>query len=166
MKKTSAITINPAASDDHWVSPSGSDCWCKVGELKALILEHDNMVAALETLLCEEHRQAPDLHDQHQDVGGDCLLCTVQKLEKAVYSIPTVQGENATCITGRDGKLELEFPDGSGTGIRDAVPVRDAVLAERERCAAIVLKLVLAGRVADFVASMIRSGVPTEEVRP
>lgn len=33
------IVINPKAPDEHWVSPSGSDTWCTIGQLKGLISE-------------------------------------------------------------------------------------------------------------------------------
>lgn len=37
------ILINPAAPDDFWVSPSGSDVWCKVGQLKHLMTEVERL---------------------------------------------------------------------------------------------------------------------------
>lgn len=49
------IQINPDAPDNWWVSPSGSDCWCTVGQLKILMK------------IAEEYNQ---LH-HHMSEGGD-----------------------------------------------------------------------------------------------
>jgi len=61
------IAINPKAPDDHWVSPSGSDCWCTVGQLKNLIselcrLSNENVrLNAMVTYDCREPGVYPDL---------------------------------------------------------------------------------------------------------
>ena len=47
---TGCITISPEAPDDHWVSPSGSDCWCRVGELKQILKEHADMKRVLQMI--------------------------------------------------------------------------------------------------------------------
>ena len=47
------VSINPECPDDWWVSPSGSNSWCKVGDAKRLVAAHDILVAEVRRMRAE-----------------------------------------------------------------------------------------------------------------
>jgi hypothetical protein len=68
------IVINPKAPDDHWVSPSGSDTWCTVGQLKSLIAEVlrlSNEVVRLKKIEVAARAIADNAEEvEHDDMAG------------------------------------------------------------------------------------------------
>jgi len=68
---TKCITINPEAPDDFWVSPSGSDCWCRVGELKAVLNELEFLRAQQSELVQETARRCVEIAAR-LSVAGEC----------------------------------------------------------------------------------------------
>jgi len=99
------IVINPKAPDEHWVSPSGSDCWCTVGQLKGLIAEvcrSSNEVVRLKAMVeldCTQPGVCPDV----------CTMC-----------IATKRGPSRIRHDEAVGAEYLELEDGSGIGTHEA----------------------------------------------
>jgi hypothetical protein len=93
-KQSTAIRIDPESPDNWWMSPSGSNAWCRIGDMKRLMDAHDILVAevkrldirlanteaGIDDIICDDHQTVGDLHNQHQDLGGDCLFCTCKTL--------------------------------------------------------------------------------------
>jgi len=71
------IVINPKAPDDHWVSPSGSDCWCTVGQLRKLIAE----LCRLSNELVGEREALTLTLDLVQDSFGNGMMRAAQIAE-------------------------------------------------------------------------------------
>lgn len=72
------IVINPKAPADHWVSPSGSDTWCTVGQLKKLIAE----VVRLSNELAAERGALTLTLDLVQDSFGNGMMRAAQIAEE------------------------------------------------------------------------------------
>ena len=57
-------------------------CWKIMEAIRALKIAKENLESAIEVLICEEHRNVPDLHDRHQTLGGGCLFCLAESAVK------------------------------------------------------------------------------------
>ena len=136
-KQGTEMSINPDAPDNHWVSPSGSDCWLTVSRLKQLI-------AAVERL-------------QTEHAACHAELVAIHAITMCIAECPPHQEGDTLTVKGVKNIVDVaNIAEQQLQALRTEVERLQA--NERDRCIAIVQKMVLAGRVADAVAAKIRSG--------
>ena len=88
--KQAIVRIDPETPENWWMSPSGSNCWCTVGDMKRLLISHDTLAAEVDRLEKQNRQLRSDIETAveeeqsrwcerldclHTEYAGDCSGC-------------------------------------------------------------------------------------------